>query len=183
MKSEDFCLFEYVEEKKCQVIIFDRSNGCERDNAFHVVPSRASSNTPSATTSKGKEKAVEDEAEPHPEPFASQRRDVTNEDLFVALDAAFGFQSVKPFTLLFPISFLKESLTAHNEATMNVRDPHGRAWHVHIATSEDGKFGQLGGATFPSPITSKLMSSALKNSLEKMSYSYIFSGSSKKSNL
>ncbi|XP_026458673.1 B3 domain-containing protein REM20-like [Papaver somniferum] len=61
MKYEDFCVFEYVEENKCQVIIFDCSNGCESQAAFHAVPSQASSSTPAAATSKGKEKAVEDE--------------------------------------------------------------------------------------------------------------------------
>ncbi|KAI3891228.1 hypothetical protein MKW98_007533 [Papaver atlanticum] len=277
MKNEDFCLFEYVEENKCQVIIFDCSNGCEREAAFHAVPSQASSSTPSATTSKGKEKAVEDEgkenavedeglaephtgtfasqrrditdedsfvpsrassstpfasttskgkekavedegkenamedephtgpfvsqkrdmpdedsfvpsrassstpfaattskgkekaveedegkdkgiAEPHTGPFVSQRRDITDEDSFVALDAALGFESKNPSTLMvmrashvytdfcvsFPISFCNVILPPNGEAvTVFVKDPHGRAWHVEMAASCDGLFAQL----------------------------------------
>ncbi|KAI3831423.1 hypothetical protein MKW92_030536 [Papaver armeniacum] len=206
MENEDFCLFEYVEEHKCQVIIFDCSNGCEREAAFHAVPSQASSSTPettskgkemahegiaephtgpfvtqrrditdedsfvpsrassstpfAATTSKGKEKAVEDEgiAEPHTGTFVSQRRDITDEDSFVALDAALGFESKNPSTLMImrashvytdfcvslPISFCKVILPPQGEATtVFVKDPHGRAWPVRMALSEDGKFAQL----------------------------------------
>ncbi|KAI3876927.1 hypothetical protein MKX03_032472 [Papaver bracteatum] len=215
MKSEDFCLFEYVEENKCQVMIFDCSNGCEREAAFHAVPSQASSSTPAATTSKGKENAVEDEglaephtgpfasqrrdmtdedsfipsrassstpfaattskgkekaveedegkedegiAETHPGPFVSQRRDITDEDSFVALDAALGFESKNPSTLMvmrasqvytdfcvsLPISFCKVILPPNGEAmTVFVKDPHGRTWQVEMAASEDGLFARL----------------------------------------
>ncbi|MCL7042299.1 hypothetical protein MKW94_002150 [Papaver nudicaule] len=152
MKNEDFCVFEYVEENKCQVQIFDSSNGCERDSAFHAVPSRASISTRSAT-SKGKEKAVGvgDEG-----PFVSQRRDITDEDACAALEAALAFESKNPFTVLvmqtshvytdfcvsLPISFWRESLPPQSEA-VTVRDPHGRAWPVQIAKSEDRNFGQL----------------------------------------
>ncbi|RZC91992.1 hypothetical protein C5167_027881 [Papaver somniferum] len=228
MKNKDFCLFEYVEENKCQVMIFDSFDGCEREAAFHAVPSQASSSTPDATTSKGKGKAVEDEgkenaaedegiaepypgtfasqrrditdedsfvpsrassstpfeattskgkekaveedegkentvedegiAEPHTGPFVSQRRDITDEDSFIALDAALGFESKNPSTLMvmqtshvytdfcvsLPISFCKVILPPNGEAvTVFVRDPHGRAWHVEMAASEDGLFAQL----------------------------------------
>ncbi|RZC53663.1 hypothetical protein C5167_012524 [Papaver somniferum] len=200
MKYEDFCVFEYVEENKCQVIIFDCSNGCESQAAFHAVPSQASSSTPAAATSKGKEKAVEDEgqrrditdddsfvpsrassstpfaattskgkekavedegkenavedegtAEPHTRPFVSQRRDITDEDSFIALDAALGFESKNLSSLMLmrashslPISFCKVILPPNGEAvTVFVKDPYGRAWHVVMAASEDGLFAQL----------------------------------------
>ncbi|XP_026383136.1 B3 domain-containing protein Os11g0197600-like isoform X2 [Papaver somniferum] len=153
MSNKDFCAFKYVSKNCLQVQIFER-NGCEKESAFKANCSQASTTNFSARH-KGK-KAVKNQGERLGGPFISRRRDITVEAEHMALNAALGFVSKKPYAMItmrkshvytgfclpLPRSFWKAHLPDCSQE-MTLRDPRGETWSVRLYVNQIHQVGQL----------------------------------------
>ncbi|KAI3875069.1 hypothetical protein MKW98_019642 [Papaver atlanticum] len=101
-------------------------------------------------------KAVKNQGERLGGPFISQRRDITVEEENVALNAALGFVSEKPYVMItmrkshvytgfclpLPRSFWKAHLPDCSQE-MTLRDPRGKTWTVRLYVNQIHQIGQL----------------------------------------
>ncbi|XP_026383139.1 B3 domain-containing protein Os01g0723500-like [Papaver somniferum] len=183
VSDQDICVFKYVNENWLQVQIFEQ-NGCEKESAFEANCSQTSTTNCSAgrwgekaVKNQGKfpifkgrastmnrsarcwgKKAVKNQGERLGGPLISQRRDITAEEENMALDAALGFVSRNPYTVItmrnshvytgyclpLPRSFCNEHLPDRSQ-DMTLRDPRGEVWGVrfYFFMNETQQIGQL----------------------------------------
>ncbi|KAI3868252.1 hypothetical protein MKX03_000163 [Papaver bracteatum] len=153
MSDLDICVFKYVNENWLQVQIFEQ-NGCEKESAFEANCSQAS--TTNCSARRWGEKAMKNQDERLVGPLMSQRRDITVEEENMALNAACGFVSANPCTMItmrkshvytgfclpLPRSFCKEHLPDHCQ-DMTLRDPRGEVWGVRFYINKTHQVGQL----------------------------------------
>ncbi|KAI3868256.1 hypothetical protein MKX03_000167 [Papaver bracteatum] len=101
-------------------------------------------------------KAVKNQDERLGGPLISRRRDITVEEENMAWNAALGFVSTNPCTMItmrnshvysgfclpLPRSFFKEHLPVHSQ-DMTLRDPRGKVWGVRFYMNQTHQVGLL----------------------------------------
>ncbi|RZC53620.1 hypothetical protein C5167_012475 [Papaver somniferum] len=148
MSDQDICVFKYVNDFRLQVQIFEQ-NGCEKESAFEANCSQASS------PRRWRKKAAKNQDERLGGRLMSRRRDITVEEENMAWNAALGFVSRNPYTVItmrnshvytgyclpLPRSFCNEHLPDRSQ-DMTLRDPRREVWDSNHKT--DLKLPNLG---------------------------------------